>query len=400
MTYTPSYELLKKYADVLVKRALWSGQWINKGDVVLCQVPECARPMLEPLQIAILEAGGHPLMRLLPDGLDKTFFAHASDEQISFYPEALLNGQIEQITHSIRILADYDMHAMRDVPAEKLMLKQSSMWPWKKAFFGKENAWKLTRTLALYGTPAMAAEVNMSLEEYRQQIIQACYLDSQDPIAERKRCFDVIEWAKNKLNELSIERVHMKGADCDLKVKLGTDRKRLGGSGRNVPSFEVFISPDRRGTEWRIRFNQPMYRYWTLVEGMQLRFENGLITKATAEKNEEFLLKMIAQKNADKIWEYSLTDKRTSRITKFMAEILYDENMWGEFGNSHIAVGSAYKDSFTGDMAAVTPEQREEMGFNDSVEHTDLITTTDRTVTAYMTDGTSKVIYENGMFTL
>ena len=48
---------------------------------------------------------------------------------------------------------------------------------------------------------------------------------------------------------------------------------------------------------------------------------------------------MIAQENADKVGEFSLTDKRHSRITKFMATTLFDENMGGEFGNTHIALG-------------------------------------------------------------
>lgn len=70
---------------------------------------------------------------------------------------------------------------------------------------------------------------------------------------------------------------------------------------------------------------------------------------------------MIAVEHADKIGEYSLTDKRLSRITKLMGETLYDENVGGEYGNTHLALGSAYKDSYIGDESAVSPEERDQM---------------------------------------
>jgi aminopeptidase len=70
-----------------------------------------------------------------------------------------------------------------------------------------------------------------------------------------------------------------------------------------------------------------LYQYGAFIKGIELHFENGLITKALAAENEQMLLDMIAVENANKIGEFSLTDRRTSRITKFMAETLYDENV-------------------------------------------------------------------------
>jgi aminopeptidase len=83
-----------------------------------------------------------------------------------------------------------------------------------------------------------------------------------------------------------------------------------------------------------------------------------------------------------------------------MAETLFDENIGGPFGNTHLAIGQAYKDGYRGDASKITPEQWEEMGFNESPEHTDMISTTDRTVTATLTDGSELVIYKDGQFTV
>jgi aminopeptidase len=107
---------------------------------------------------------------------------------------------------------------------------------------------------------------------------------------------------------------------------------------------------------------------------------------------------MLECPNANKIGEYSLTDKRMSRITHPMAETLYDENMGGPYGNTHLAIGMAYKDGYRGDTAAVDKAEWEKMGFNDSPEHTDMVSTTDRTVTATTSDGSEVVIYRDGQF--
>ena len=200
---------------------------------------------------------------------------------------------------------------------------------------------------------------------------------------------------------MQIEKLHIKGEDVDLQVQIGKNRKWLSGGGKNIPTFEIFTSPDWRGTNGFINFNQPLYYSGKRISGVSLRFENGVVVASSATENEDALKEMIAQENADKVGEFSLTDKRHSRITKFMATTLFDENMGGAFGNTHIALGNAYKDTYPGDMATVTGEQWAEMGYNSCPKvHTDIISTSNRTVTATLGDGTEKVIYTNGEFVL
>ena len=84
-----------------------------------------------------------------------------------------------------------------------------------------------------------------------------------------------------------------------------------------------------------------------------------------------------------------------------MANTLFDENMGGEFGNTHIALVNAYKDAFTGDMANVTEEEWAAMGYNSWPRvHTDIISTSNRTVRATLRNGTERVIYKDGQFVL
>jgi aminopeptidase len=210
-----------------------------------------------------------------------------------------------------------------------------------------------------------------------------------------------IEEIKNKLDALKIDKLQVKGEDVDLVVQIGENRKWLSGGGKNIPSFEIFTSPDWRGTNGTISFNEPLYYSGKRISGVSLTFKDGIVIASSAKENEDALKEMIAQENADKAGEFSLTDKRHSRITKFMATTLFDENMGGAFGNTHIALGNAYKDTYTGDMSSITDEQWAEMGYNSCPKvHTDIISTSNRTVTATLLNGSEKTIYKDGQFVL
>jgi len=66
----------------------------------------------------------------------------------------------------------------------------------------------------------------------------------------------------------------------------------------------------------------------------------------------------------------------------------------------HIALGSAYKDSFPGDYSKITEKEWKEIGYNDSVVHTDIVSTENKEVTAYLENGEKIIIYKEGKFTL
>jgi aminopeptidase len=224
-------------------------------------------------------------------------------------------------------------------------------------------------------------------------------LDEDDPIAHWRRTEAEIKRIAAKLTRLKIEEVQVEGDDVDLRLRIGPDRRWLGGSGRNIPSFEVFTSPDWRSTEGWIRFNQPLYRYGTMVKGIELQFDKGRVIRATASENEALLLEMLAtDEGASQVGEFSLTDKRLSRISKFMAQTLFDENIGGRYGNTHIAVGRAYVDAYITGTRNVSQITFKNAGFNRSSIHTDMISTADRIVTATLPDGSKKVIYKSGQF--
>jgi aminopeptidase len=396
--YTPSQEILKKYADVLIKFALWWGEWIKKWDVVYLQVPESAKLLLVELQKSVLEAWWNYITNYLPEWAQRIFFEMADEEQLNYWPKNYMLELINTCDHFVRIESSWDKYELKWIDSGKLITRQKILKPYMEARNKKENEWKLTWTIALFWTEAMALDAGLTLEQYWWEIIKACFLDEADPIAKWKEIFKEAEEIRQKLNKLKIQKVKVTGKDVNLEVLIWESRQWLGGSGRNIPSFELFTSPDWRGTNGWIKFNQPLYRYGNKIEWIELEFKDWIIIKSKASSWEELLKEMLAAENADKIWEFSLTDRRFSRITKFMWETLYDENVWWEFWNTHIAVGASFHEAFTGDIPAQTPGDWERMWFNESAIHTDIMSTTNRTVEATLDNWEKLIIYKDGEF--
>jgi aminopeptidase len=398
-TYTPSPQILANYAKVLVNFALNSGNGVKPGEVVRLTVNECAKPLYIAIRNQILKSRAHVITSYIPDNVEREYFELANDAQLKFFPKKYLRGLADEIDHSIGIISETNQHELEGIDPAKIMLSQKSKKLMRDWLDQKENQGKFTWTLALYGTEAMAKEAGMTLKEYWDQIIKACFLDEADPIAKWKEVFQKNSEILKQINLLPIDKLHVQGEDVDLWITLGEKRKWLGGSGRNIPSFEVFTSPDWRGTNGHIKFNQPLYRYGSLISGIELEFKDGLVIKSSATQNYPVLKSMLEVENANKIGEFSLTDKRLSRIDKFMAETLFDENISGPFGNTHLALGTAYDDTYSGDVKTLTQSQKTKLGFNNSAIHTDIISTADRTVTALLKNGIQKIIYQNGEFT-
>jgi aminopeptidase len=405
-SYTPPKAILEKYARLLVHFGLQSraGKKLKKGSVVQFEVPVAAYPMYYHLQNELLKAGYHPLGQLKPSDTEElnsaeAFLMYANKMQRTYFPEALTRARIDTIDGRIAVIATTLPNALAKINPKLVTEKMVAQKNLKKWFFEKVDDGKLAWTLGLYGTDAMAREAGMSLKSYWQQIIKACYLDSADPVAEWYALNKTVQTTAKKLSAMKIDSVHMVGTDMDIVIGIGANRAWRAGGGNNIPSYEVFTSPDYRRVNGWIRCNQPLYnKFGTLITGIELTFKDGVCVTANADTNEDSLKEILKAPGGNHIGEFSLTDARLSRITKFMAETLFDENRGGKYGNTHIAIGSAYRDCYQGKEKPQTDADWDMLGYNDSIVHEDIVSTTNRTVTATLQNGTQVVIYKNGQF--
>ena len=133
----------------------------------------------------------------------------------------------------------------------------------------------------------------------------------------------------------------VKGPDVDLSLSIA-GRIFINGDGKvNMPCGEIFTSPVEDSVSGWIRFTYPAVWKGREVEGVELHFEKGKVVKATAEKNEDFLLEMLnTDKGASYLGEFAFgTNKEIQRFTKNMA---FDEKLGGTI---HMALGNGFPEA-------------------------------------------------------
>jgi aminopeptidase len=391
---------LNRYAEVL----LWgletsrTGKF-KKNDIVLIRYNMPAIKLAEILYAKLLDLGMHPVQRLGANPtMERHFFELANSKQLVFQApgdEELfrnLNGSIylhapESITH----LRNIDPNKIGKATVARKYLRDILDKRDEQGVFG----W----TLCIYPTSELARYAKLSLKDYTEQIVKACFLNKVSPVSAWQNIFKNAISIKKWLNRMRVKFFHIESENVDLEITPGENRRWVGISGHNIPSFEIFLSPDWRGTRGKFYANQPSYRNGNYVKGVKLEFERGITVKIEARVGEDFLKKQLAMdKGANKLGEFSLTDRRYSKINRFMANTLFDENYGGRYGNCHVALGASYADTYTGDTRKLTKELKKQLGFNDSALHWDLVNTEDKRVVAHLVSGKKITIYENGMF--
>ncbi|MGD9610287.1 MAG: aminopeptidase [Desulfovibrionaceae bacterium] len=392
---------LDRYADVL----LWGLNTSRPnpyapGDVVLVQYDLAALRLAEAVYAKLLEQGLNPIPRLtLTPAMETVFYDRADDAQLAFQApgQALLH---ENLNGAMHLLAPENLTHLSGIDPKRIATAALARKPLRDILVRREEAGDFGWTLCLYPTPELARKAGMTNREYAAQVTGACFLRETDPVAKWRALYEEANAIKNWLNALPISRLRIESDNVDLTVTPGESRRWLGLSGHNIPSFEIFTSPDWRGTSGRYFADQPSYRSGNYVHGVRLTFKEGQVTDIAADQGEEFVRKQLAMDaGASRLGEFSLTDRRFSKIDRFMANTLYDENFGGPNGNCHVAVGSSYSDTFAGDPAELTTERKIQLGYNDSALHWDLVNTEPKRVRAHLADGREATIYDNGQFT-
>ncbi len=391
---------LKKYAETL-----WWGLSTARtnpyqpGDFVLLRFDADALPLAEVMFDLLIEKGLNPIPRQnMTPNMDLSFYGKGNEAQLTNIPagDAEFMGGLNGL---ISLIAPASLTHLQDVDPKKIGTAAVARKFMRDIMEKNEQTGDFGWTLCIYPTKALAESAGLSMDEFKAQVVKACFLDADNPPAKWAEIFDEAEKVKEWLNNLDIEHINVKSENTDLTVVPGKDRRWLGVSGHNIPSFEIFLSPDWRGTEGVYYADQPCFRSGNYVEGIRLTFEKGIAVKTEAKVGGDFVAKQLTlDEGANRLGEFSLTDRRFSKITAFMANTLFDENFGGEHGNCHVAVGASYSDTYAGDQSSLDAAKKEELGFNDSALHWDLVNTEQKVVTATLKGGEELVIYKDGEF--
>jgi aminopeptidase len=390
---------LEKYADVLVWGLKTARPGFKKYDTILVRCDLEGRELGEVINRKLVQAKYNVVFQfLVSPQLERDFYMYSDEKQRKFIAAGdkeffgSVNGNI--LVHapaSLTHLKGIDTKRQSEVAITRKFRRDIMTKNEEKGKFG----W----TLCTYPTAELAKQARLSVKEYAAQIVKACYLNDPSPTKVwagiYKNSMEIKKWLKS----LDIGTIRTESRSMDFTVTVGDKRRFLGCSGHNIPSFEIFTSPDWRGTNGSYYANLPAFRGGNFIEGIRLEFRNGRAVRISAAKGEEYVKKIMAtDAGASQLGEYSLTDRRFSKIDRFMADTLFDENHGGKYGNCHVAVGDSYSDTYAGDVSKLTDEMKKTLGYNSSAVHWDLVNTEDKKVTAKLRNGKLVTIYEKGQF--
>lgn len=162
----------------------------------------------------------------------------------------------------------------------------------------------------------------------------------------------------------------------------------------NMPTEEVFTLPDRNRADGVITATYPLSYGGTLIEDFQVTFENGRITKVSAQNGESVLQKLVdTDEGSHHLGEVALVTASSPIAQRghLFYNTLYDEN-----ASCHIAIGRAYRFTLTGGTE-LTDEEFITAGGNVSLNHVDfMIGSPSMDIDGIKQDGTREPVMRKG----
>ena len=286
---------------------------------------------------------------------------YAADGVLNYVPpwygeRALHLGEERGATISLSGLTE--PHLYDDLDPERL---GRDVFPRVKEWTTVINDRTVNWCIAPCPTPAWAELVHPGLEpraaldKLWDQILHICRLDEDDPETAWRNRSAALKSAAGRLTERRFDALHLEGPGTDLTIGLLPTSKWVGGGEEtvdgiphmaNLPTEEVFTSPDPERVNGTVRATKPLYSQGRIIEGLTVRFENGRAVQLDAGSGAEILRTLVAQdEGAARLGELALVDRegRIGPLDTVFYDTLLDEN-----AATHMALGSAY-DSAVGD---------------------------------------------------
>jgi len=370
-----SADRLERYADLTLK----VGVNLQRGQPLMINADVAHAPLVRVIADRAWRAGASTVFAYYND-------LHLRKSLVDFAPDAgltvsapgtvrMLEEVVEQHAAYIKVVGDPapDLLAQSDPARSGRAFQVDFTRRWGKAIAHRELAWTLVGcpvegwARQVFGEP--------DVERLWQAVEQAVRLDLPDPVAawgERLAKLDDIAGA---LNEHRFDAIRYRGPGTDLTAGLLPSARWMSAGGfttawgqahvANLPTEEVFTSPDCRRTEGTIRSTRPLAVGGRIIKGLELTFKDGRITEVRADGGGDALIRnqIATDPGAPYLGEIALVDKesRVGKLGIIFRNTLYDEN-----ATCHIAFGHGF------DFTVTDPKDRE-LALNQSAVHTDFM---------------------------
>ena len=328
-----------KFAKVLVEHSAR----VVPGDRILIEATTAAEPLVRELYIQILEKGGipHPMIGfpgMVPFIQDDMYLTYANDTQLDFVP-TFHKVAYDQFEGRIRVHSATNTRATSSVDPVKAQRRGKATSSITEAQMRRGGEGKFKWATTLFPTDGYAQDAGMSLKDYEDFVFGAIHANEDDPIAFWNSTAAGQQKAIDFLAGKDL--VTLRGPNVDLTLSI-KGRKFNNSTGvYNMPDGEIYTGPVEDSVSGWVKFTYPAIYGGVSVEGAELTFNRGRVERAIANKNQDYLVKMLESDEGSRhLGEFAIGTNFD--INKFTGNILFDEKIGGTF---HMALGAGYPET-------------------------------------------------------
>ena len=372
-------ERLERYARLAVE----VGSNVGEGQVVwVSALPEHAPLVRTIARIAYANGARYVDVDYADQHVRRARIEHAPEDSLGWTPPwslAKIDYLAEQHAALIHIVGDPEPELLADLDGARVGKTRAKEFA--ERYLKASNRRLINWTIVAYPNEGWARTVfgEPDVERLWDAVASATRLDEPDPVEAWRVHIDKLVERATLLNERKFDHLRFRGPGTDLTVGLIPDARWCTAleetvDGRrhvvNMPTEEVFTSPDRRRTEGTVRSTKPLALAGNIVRDLELRFDGGRAVEVNATAGAELIREQLRQdENAALLGEVALVDgdSRVGRSGLVFLNTLFDEN-----ASCHIAYGAGILEAIP-DGQVKSEAELAELGFNDSTIHTDFM---------------------------
>ena len=402
---------LDLYATLLVRK----GVAIERGQELVLEAPIERADFARRVVSAAYRAGaGHVTVIWRDDAVSRLTYENCELALFEHTP----SWQVEQLNSlaeagaAFLFLEGQDPSALKGIdpakPAAARRARNIECRSFRDGMDFGRNAW------CIAGVPvqAWANEVFPDLSPaealYRLWvlILAVSRADGEDPESAWETHNASFEKTKRFLNDHRFTALRYEAANgTDLTVGLPEGHLWDGGAGRtqegvtffpNIPTEEVFTSPDRLRAEGVVHSAMPLVHGGQVVRDFWLRFEGGEVVDFGAEQGREVLRHILeTDEGARRLGECALVSKNTPIR---QSETLFYDTLYDENASCHLALGMGFPECVA-DGVSMSKDELLARGVNQSAAHVDfMIGTDDMNIYGVTADGAEVPVFVNGQW--